>query len=124
MADGPAAATKGKTMSERAVDRLEEKGYLKNVRAEMRAEVMKCLVDMEDQGEIPSELRIKRYTPENDEVKKIQAYIHEFLRSHAMKHTLTCFEHEVNGAPAILPLNPGRTIIARAIAEAIARSPK
>jgi hypothetical protein len=35
-----------KPMSERAVDRLEEKEYLKNVRAVMRAEVMKCLVDL------------------------------------------------------------------------------
>jgi hypothetical protein len=110
-----------KTMSERAVDRLEEKGYLKNVRAEMRAEVMKCLVDMEEQGEIPPDLRIKRYTPESEELKHILALIHEFLRIHAMKHTLTCLEREVNGPIDVTPVKPGTSTIAAAIAKKHAR---
>jgi hypothetical protein len=108
-----------KTMSERAVDRLEEKGYLKNVRAEMRAEVMKCLVDMEEQGEIPSDLRIKRYTPESEELKQILRYIHEFLILHSMKHTLVCLEREVNWPIEALPIRRGnvKSIIAEAIAK-------
>jgi hypothetical protein len=106
-----------KTMSERAVDRLEEKGYLKNVRAEMRAEVIKCLVDMEEQGEIPPDLRIKRYTPESDELKQILRYIREFLAAHAMKHTLVCLEREVNWPIEAIPLRRGRTTIADAIAK-------
>jgi hypothetical protein len=96
---------------------LEEKGYLKNVRAEMRAEVMKCLVDMEEQGDIPADLRIKRYTPETEELKQILAYIREFLTAHAMKHTLVCLEREVNGTIEQIPLRKGRTTIAEAIAK-------
>jgi hypothetical protein len=85
-----------KTMSERAVDRLEENGYLKLIRAEMRAEVMECLVDLEEHGGIPSELRIKRFTPETDDVKQILIYIHEYLRANKMTHTIRCLENEVN----------------------------
>jgi hypothetical protein len=90
-------ASAKKTMSERAVDRLEERGYLKLVRAEMRAEVMECLVDLEEKGAIPSELRIKRYTPESDDVKRNLSYVLEYLRANKMTHTVRCFKHEING---------------------------
>jgi hypothetical protein len=48
----------------------------------MRAEVLKCLVNIEQQGEIPPDLRIKQYTPESKELNRILALIHEFLRPH------------------------------------------
>jgi hypothetical protein len=111
-----------KTMSERAVERLEEKGYLKTVRAEMRAEVMKCLVEMEELGDIPSDLRIKRYTPETKEDKEILTFISEFLRLHGLKNTHICFENEINpgsvaGKIDALPVSKGHSLIAAKIAE-------
>jgi hypothetical protein len=105
-----------KTMSERAVDRLEENGYLKLVRAEMRAEVMECLVELEEKGGIPSEIRIKRYTPETDDVKKILEYIQEYLAANKMTHTLRCLVHEVNA-----PIEKGSLRCPTTIAEGIRR---
>ena len=86
-----------KGISERAVERLEEKGYLMSIRAEMKAEVMKCLVEMEEQGEIPRHLRIKRYTPPDEENKLAIAYIAEFMRHHSLTSSLQCLQAEVNG---------------------------
>lgn len=86
-----------KGISERAVDRLEEKGYLMSIRAEMKAEVMKCLVEMEEQGEIPPHLRIKRFTPGDDDDYQALAYIAEFMRFHGLENSLTCLKAEVNG---------------------------
>ena len=86
-----------KGISERAVERLEEKGYLMSIRAEMKAEVMKCLVEMEEQGEIPPHLRIKRYTPNDDADYQALAFIAEFLRFHGLENSLTCLKAEVNG---------------------------
>ncbi|OHT13565.1 hypothetical protein TRFO_03318 [Tritrichomonas foetus] len=86
-----------KGISERAVERLEEKGYLMSIRAEMKAEVMKCLVEMEEQGEIPPHLRIKRYTPTDDGDYQALAFIAEFLRFHGLENSLTCLKAEVNG---------------------------
>lgn len=86
-----------KGISERAVERLEEKGYLMTIRAEMKAEVMKCLVEMEEQGEIPPHLRIKRYTPSEEEDFQALAYIAEFMRFHGLENSLTCLKAEVNG---------------------------
>jgi hypothetical protein len=111
-----------KTMSERAVERLEQQGYLKNVRAEMRAEVMKCLVEMEEAGDIPPDLRIKRYSPENEEDTEILTLISEFLRFHNLKNTLICFENEINpgsitGKISSLPVSRRRSLIAAKIAE-------
>jgi hypothetical protein len=111
-----------KTMSERAVERLEEEGYLKTVRAEMRAEVMKCLVEMEEVGDIPPDLRIKRYTPETKEDKQILIFISEFLRFHGLKSTHICLENEINpgsiaGRVDALPVSRGRSSIAAKIAE-------
>lgn len=85
-----------KGISERAVERLEEKGYLMNIRAEMKAEVMKCLVEMEEQGEIPPHLRIKRYTPNEEEDYQALAYIAEFMRFHGLENSLICLKAEVN----------------------------
>jgi hypothetical protein len=108
-----------KPMSDRAVERLEEKGYLKNVRSEMRAELLKCLVEMEEQGEIPTDLRVRRYTPETDEEKQLVSLIHEFLRLHVLKNTLSCFENEINGPIEVIPLKKGKT--KTTIADAIER---
>jgi hypothetical protein len=90
-----ARAKKG--ISERAVERLEQKGYLKTVRAEMKAEAMKCLVEMEEAGEIPSHLRIRRYDPQDEENKQALSYVLEFLRFHGMTHTIECFTREIAG---------------------------
>jgi hypothetical protein len=60
-----AGAKKG--ISKRPVERLDEKDYLMSVRAEMKVEVMKCLVEMEQAGEIPTNLSIKRYSPPDPE---------------------------------------------------------
>ena len=88
---------KGQGISEQAVQRLEDTGYLMNVRAEMKDEVMKCLVEMQEQNEIPSHLRIKQYTPQDDENAQALAYVAEFLRFHNLEHTLNCLKAEVNG---------------------------
>ena len=88
---------KGKGISEQAVERLEEKGYLMNVRAEMKDEVMKCLVEMQDRGEIPPHLRINQYTPPDDENAQALAFVAEFLRYHGLEHSLNCLKAEVNG---------------------------
>jgi hypothetical protein len=85
-----------KVISERADARLEEKGYLMSVRAEMKAEVMKCLVEMEEAGQISSDLRIKRYTPPDEENKQALGHVLEFLRFHGMTNTAECLVREVN----------------------------
>jgi hypothetical protein len=54
--------TARKGISERAVDGLETHGHLMTVRAEMKAEAIKSLVDLEEAGKIPPSLRINRYT--------------------------------------------------------------
>lgn len=88
----------------------------------MRAEVMKCLVEMEELGDIPSDLRIKRYTPETKEDKEILTFISEFLRLHGLKNTHICFENEINpgsvaGKIDALPVSKGHSLIAAKIAE-------
>jgi hypothetical protein len=110
-------------MSERAVERLEEKGYLKNVRSELRVEVLKCLIEMEEQGEIPADLRVRRYTPEGDDQKQILVLIHEFLRFHSLKNTLACFEREINTAIDSPPLKRGKTTTTIADVVATSASP-
>ena len=108
-----------KGISERAVERLEEKGYLMTIRAEMKAEVMKCLVEMEEQGEIPRHLRIKRFTPPDDENKQALAYIAEFLRFHGLECSLTCLQAEVNGdIPNLRGGGGQRSELAQAILDA------
>jgi hypothetical protein len=85
-----------KSISERAVDRLEEQGFLKHIRAEMKADVMQCLVDMEVAGEIPSELRIKRFSPTEEADENAIKIIHQYLLQHGFTHSLACLKHEVN----------------------------
>jgi hypothetical protein len=98
-----------KGISERAVERLEEKGYLMSVRAEMKAEVMKCLVEMEEAGEIPSHLRIKRYSPPDELNKEVLGYVLEFLKFHQMTNAVECLVREVNGEIAV-PQNSARDL--------------
>jgi hypothetical protein len=86
-----------KGISERAVERLEEKGYLMTIRAEMKAEVMKVLVEMEEEGAIPQHLRIKRYSPASSDDTEALALIAEFLRYHGLNHSVTCLLNEVHG---------------------------
>ena len=108
-------STKG--ISEQAVDRLEETGYLMNVRSEMKAEVMKCLVQMEEQGELPPHLRVKRFTPTSDEDANALAYIAEFLRFHKLEHSLECLKAETNGEIMTLKNNENKqSELAQAIA--------
>jgi hypothetical protein len=108
-----ARAKKG--ISERAVERLEEKGYLMSVRAEMKAEVMKCLVEMEEAGEIPTNLRIKRYTPPDGENQQALAYVAEFLRCHGLTHSYECLIREVNGQIDVPPNGSEMSLLAQAI---------
>ena len=89
--------TNSKSLSEQAVQRLEETGYLKKVRAEMKAEVMKCLIEMEKNDELPSHLKIKKFTPPDDDNLDALAYIAEFMKFHGLEHSLTCLQAEVNG---------------------------
>jgi hypothetical protein len=107
-----------KGISERAVERLEEKGYLMSVRAEMKAEVMKCLVEMEEAGEIPPHLRIKRYTPPDEPNQQALGYVLEFLRFHGLTNTAECLIREVNAE--IEPLGnaePALSLVAQSIRE-------
>jgi hypothetical protein len=104
-----------KGMSERAVERLEEKGYLKSIRAEMRAEVLKCLVDMEEEGLIPADLRIKRFSPVEAEDTEALAYVLQFLAHHGMVHTKNCLLNEVNGDIPFRPVTDKQSDIAHLI---------
>jgi translation elongation factor EF-Ts len=85
-----------KSLSERAMDRLEEKGYLKKIRAEMKANIMDCLVEMEESGEIPSAVRIKRYTPADEDDQEAIKAIYQFLVQHKLDFTANCLLKEVN----------------------------
>ena len=105
-----------KGISEQAVDRLEESGYLMNVRSEMKAEVMKCLVQMEEQGELPPHLRVKRFTPTSDEDANALAYIAEFMKFHGLEHSLECLKAETNGEIMTLRNAGSQSELAQAIA--------
>jgi hypothetical protein len=86
-------------ISERAVDFLENNGYLNSVRAEMKAEVMKSLVELEEAGEIPPSLRISRYTPPDDLNKQAISFVLEFLKFHKLGHSIESLIREVNWEP-------------------------
>jgi hypothetical protein len=83
-------------MSARAIERLEQKGFLKHIRAEMKADVMQCLVDMEEAEEIPSKYRIKRFSPTQSDDQEAIKMIHQFLVHHGFTFTAACLKHEVN----------------------------
>lgn len=105
-----------KGISEQAVDRLEETGYLMNVRSEMKAEVMKCLVQMEDQGELPPHLRVKRFAPTTEEDANALAYIAEFMKFHGLDHSLECLKAETKGEIMNLKSGGSQSELAQAIA--------
>jgi hypothetical protein len=107
--------TARKGISERAVDWLEKIGYLQNVRAEMKAEVMKALVELEEAGEIPPSLRIKRYTPSDDINKQALAYVLEFLNFHGLGKSIACLQNEVNAPIESLDSGDGSSLIAQKI---------
>jgi hypothetical protein len=86
-----------KGITDRAIDSLEENGYLSNVRAEMKAEVIKALVELEEAGEIPPSLRISRYTPVDTANKEALGYVLEFLKFHKLDKAAACLANEVNG---------------------------
>jgi hypothetical protein len=108
-----ARAKKG--ISERAVERLEQKGYLKTVRAEMKAEAIKCLVELEEAGEIPSHLRIRRYDPIDEDNKQALSYVLEFLRFHGLTNTIECFTREVVGTIEPRVSDSKRSLLAQAV---------
>jgi hypothetical protein len=72
-------------LSDRALERLEEKGFLKHIRAEMKAEVLQCLVDMEEAEEIPSKYRIRRFSPTEPEDQAAIKVIYQFLVHHGLR---------------------------------------
>ena len=84
------------TLNEQAASRLEETGYLRGIRAQMKAEVMKSLVDIEEDGELPPTLIVKRYEPDDPNVNAL-SYVGEFLRFHGLNATFECLCAEVNG---------------------------
>ena len=84
------------TLNEQASSRLEETGFLRKVRAQMKAEVMKTLVDIEEDGQLPSTLKVKRYDPDDDNSNAL-AYVGEFFRFHGLEATFDCLCAEVNG---------------------------
>jgi hypothetical protein len=86
-------------ISERAIDFLEGNGYLNSVRAQMKAEVMKSLVQLEEAGEIPPDLRINRYTPSDDLNKQAISYVLEFLKFHELSNSVESLIREVNWEP-------------------------
>jgi hypothetical protein len=105
-----------KEISEKAVERLEEKGYLMSIRAEMKAEVMKCLVEMEEAGEIPPHLRIKRFSPPDDLNKEMLGYVLQFLRFHQMTNAVECLVREVNGRITVPQSSDGNSsLVAQAV---------
>jgi hypothetical protein len=83
-------------ISARAIERLEEKGFLKHIRAEMKADVLQCLVDMEEAEEIPSKYRIKRFSPTQSDDQEAIKIIYQFLVHHGFTFTAACLKHEVN----------------------------
>jgi hypothetical protein len=112
--------TARKGITDRAVDWLEEKGYLMSIRAEMKAEVMKSLVELEEAGEIPPSIRISRFTPTDDINKQAIAYVLEFLTFHKLNHSIICLTNEVNDTIETLT-NEGEnsSLIAQKIQEQI-----
>jgi hypothetical protein len=102
-------------MSERAVVRLEEKGYLKSIRAEIRADIFKCLVDLEDEGLIPPDYRIKRFSPTSPEDYQALSYILQFLTHHGLIHTKNCLVNEVNGEIPLRAANEAQSDLGRLV---------
>jgi hypothetical protein len=106
-------------ISERAIDFLENNGYLNSVRAEMKAEVITSLVELEEDGKIPPSLRINRYTPSDDLNKQAIAYVLEFLTFHKLSNSIKCLIREVNGDIETLPLSGQSSLVAQKIGGAI-----
>jgi hypothetical protein len=71
---------------------------------------------MEEAGEIPPILRIKRYTPPDDTHTRAIGYILEFLRFHELSHTAECLTREANaGLEVPANLHADLSLIAQAI---------
>ena len=104
-----------KPLSEQAVEYLEKQGYLMEIRAEMKDEVMKCLLQLEEKNEIPTHLKIKRYTPESDEDVQALSYIADFLRFHGLEHSYNCLKAEVNGEIPTIRSDVNQSNLASAI---------
>jgi hypothetical protein len=101
-------------ISERAIDFLESNGYLNSVRAQMKAEVMKSLVELEEAGEIPSDLRINRYTPSDELNQQAISYVLEFLKFHNLNNSVESLIREVNWEPiAVVDHNGDHSLIAQ-----------
>lgn len=89
------------TLNEQAAAHLEETGFIRKIRAQMKAEVMKTLVDMEEEGELPKNLKLKRYEPDDPNANAL-AYVAQFLRFHGLTAAYDCLISEVNGPVMIL----------------------
>jgi hypothetical protein len=100
------------------MDLLEEKGYLRKIRAEMKADIMDCLVAMEEAGEIDPTVRIKRYTPTDEEDQNAIKAIYQFFRQHNLQFSARCLEKEVNWEIPPAAANPDYSSLAdRILAE-------
>jgi hypothetical protein len=84
------------SLNEQAAARLEETGFIRKIRAQMKAEVMRTLTDMEEEGELPKNLKLKRYEPDDPNANAL-SYVAQFLRFHGLTATYDCLVSEVDG---------------------------
>ena len=89
------------SLNEQAAARLEETGFIRKIRAQMKAEVMKALVEMEEEEQLPKNLKLKRYEPDDPNANAL-AYVAQFLRFHGLTAAFDCLTSEVNGPVMIL----------------------
>ncbi|EAY17347.1 hypothetical protein TVAG_319420 [Trichomonas vaginalis G3] len=89
------------TINTQAAERLEKTRFLRKIKAEMKANVIETLVSMEENNELPKDLKVKRYTP-NDETADALSYIGEFCAFHNLTNTLKCLRAETNGDIMVL----------------------
>lgn len=83
-------------LGQKAVSKLEESGFLRKIRSELNAEVIGILAEMEEKGELPEKLQLKRFTPNEDEALEL-SYIAEFLNHHNLTNTLRVLQKEIKG---------------------------
>lgn len=88
--------TKMNSVNTQAAERLEQTGFLRKIKAEMKANVIDTLVKMEENKELPEDLKVKRFTP-NDSQEDALSYVGEFLKFHNLESTFKCLQAEVNG---------------------------
>jgi hypothetical protein len=67
---------------------------------------MDCLVQMEEAGQIQSDVRIKRYTPTDPENKEAITAVYQFFIQHNLNFAARCLRKEVNWEIPEVERNP------------------